>query len=164
MSKKTKILLLALCCQIGMATPGWSVEVGQPAPDFSMQTFAGNRLSRASLKGKPLLLVFWNTWCVNCKKEMPRIGRLARDSAAQGLTVLAINTGLNDSEQKARDYWKKNGYSFPVGFDRHFDIGESFGVLGVPTVLLVDAGGVVRYKSPVLPDNMAQRIGKLSGR
>jgi cytochrome c biogenesis protein CcmG/thiol:disulfide interchange protein DsbE len=156
-----KTVLLALWCQMIMVTPAWSVEVGEPMPDFGIKTLAGDNLSRASLAGKPLLLVFWNTWCPNCKEELPLINRLAGKFAPGELTVLAINTGLNDSENKARAFWQKSGYLFPTGFDRHFDTVESFGIRGVPTVLLVDASGVVRYKSPQLPDNMEERLRQL---
>jgi len=164
MSKTTKMLLAALLCQLVMVTAGWGVETGETIPDFGIKTLSGASLSRASLSGRPLLLTFWNTWCPNCRKELPEINRLAEKFAAKGLAVLAINTGLNDSESKARAFWKKNGFSFPAGFDHGFDIGESFGIQGVPTVLLVDARGVVRYKSPLLPENMEERIRQLTSK
>ena len=162
MSKIAKTIVAALWCQLVLATPGWSVEVGEPVPDFRITSLAGDDLSRASLAGKPLLLVFWNTWCPNCKAELPQINRLAGKFASQGLKVIAINTGLNDSEAKARAFWKKNGYLFPTGFDRYFEIGEAFAVRGVPSVLLVDAKGVVRYKSPVLAGDMEERIRQIT--
>ena len=164
MSKTARTIMAALWCQLVLVTPGWSVEVGEPIPDFGITSLAGDNLSRASLAGKPLLLVFWNTWCPNCKAELPQVNRLAGKFTSRGLTVLAINTGLNDSEAKARAFWKKNGYLFATGFDRDFAIGESFGVQGVPSVLLVDARGVVRYKSPLLAGDMEERIRQLTGR
>jgi len=159
-----KTLLAALLCQMYLASPAWSVEVGQPVPDFGIKSLAGESLSRARLTGKPLMLVFWNTWCPICKKELPEINRLALKYASKGLAVLAINTGLNDSEGKASAFWKKNAYQFPTGFDRYFEIGQSFGIQGVPTVVLVDAKGVVRYNSPLLPENMDERFRQLSSR
>jgi thiol-disulfide isomerase/thioredoxin len=164
MKKNLKILSMALLCQITMATGGWSAEVGEAMPDFHLNTLAGDSVSRAGLSGKPLLLVFWNTWCPSCKKELPRINQLAERYSGKGVTVLAINTGLNDSESKARAFWKKNGYLFATGFDHSFEIGQSFRVQGVPTLLLVDARGVVQYKSSLIPDDIDQRIRQLTGR
>jgi thiol-disulfide isomerase/thioredoxin len=164
MHKIMRIPLLALCCQLLSVSPGWSVELGATIPEFALKSLAGDTITRESLAGKPALLVFWNTWCPNCKKELPLINRMAGKYAPKGVTVLAINTGLNDSEGKARAFWKKSGYLFPTGFDRNFDIGEAFGVRGVPTVLLVDARGVVRYQSPLLPENLDERIRGLSDR
>jgi peroxiredoxin len=164
MFRLRKTLLVALLLQMPMASSGWSLEIGDPMPDFGIKTQAGDPVSRAGLAGKPVLLVFWNSWCPNCKKELPQINRMAEKYGPGGLTVLAINTGLNDSDSKARAFWKKNGFLFPTAFDQTFSIGESFGVQGVPTVVLVDAKGVVRYKSPLLPDNMDERIKQLSKR
>jgi cytochrome c biogenesis protein CcmG, thiol:disulfide interchange protein DsbE len=164
MRKMIGISLLALLCQTLLVSPGWSLEVGAAIPEFALKSLAGDTVTRESLAGKPALLVFWNTWCPICREELPLINRLAGKYATKGVTVLAINTGLNDSESKTRAYWKKSGYQFPTGFDGSFAIGEAFGVRGVPTVLLVDAKGVVRYQSPLFPENMDERIRQLAGR
>jgi peroxiredoxin len=141
-----------------LAAPGWSVEVGEPMPDFSIQTFDGRNLTRAALDGNPVLLVFWNTWCPNCMRELPKINRLANKFDPQKLTVLAINTAINDTENKARAYWTKSGFGFPCGFDHTFEIGQSFAIRGVPTLFLVDAQGIVRFKQAVLPADMEERL------
>src|SRR6266498_810503 len=80
------------------AVPVYAVEVGEPVPDFTVRTFDGNNLSRSALAGKPMLLVFWNTWCPDCMRELPIISRLAQRFVPRGLAILAVNTGLNDSE------------------------------------------------------------------
>lgn len=145
------------------ASPAIGVEVGEPLPDFSVQTFDGNTISRAALAGKPAMLVFWNTWCVECETELPKINGLALRFGREGLSILAINTGFNDSERKARAYWKKYGYVFPVGYDHSFETGTKFKVIGVPTVFLADSKGIVRYKSSLLPDDIEERIRRLKG-
>jgi len=121
-------------------------------------------LTVKALPGKPLLLVFWNTWCDDCLRDLPEINRLAREFVPRGLVVLAVNTGLNDTESKARKYWKKYGYGFPTGFDHSFVIGTAFRVRGVPTVFLVDSKGIVRYKNPQPPKDMEARFKMLTGR
>lgn len=154
---------IALCALLYAltASPGWGVEVGEPVPDFAIQTFDSGNFSRSSLAGRPMMLVFWNTWCPECKDELPKINRLAQRAGPKGVAILAINTGLNDSEQKARAYWKKYGFVIPVGFDHSFEIGQAFRVRGVPTVFLVDSKGIVRYKNPLIPDDIEERIKKL---
>jgi peroxiredoxin len=161
MTRIVKTLLLVLSFLTVMAVPAWSVGVGESMPDFALQTFAGSKLSRATLEGNPLLLVFWNTWCPNCMRELPRINRLAEEFGPRGLKVLAINTGINDAENKARAFWKKYDYGFPTGFDHVFEIGQAFGVRGVPTIFLIDRKGVVRYKHVQLPENMEERFQEL---
>lgn len=76
MTRIATIPLVALLLQWSMALPGWGVEVGEPFPDFSIETFEGNNISYASVEGKPLLLIFWNPWCPNCMRELPEISRL----------------------------------------------------------------------------------------
>lgn len=133
-------------------------EIGAPAPDFTLRTFAGQQLSRAALAGKPLLLVFWNTWCVNCQRELGELEGLA-NSYGETLTILAVNTGINDSEPKARAYLQQQGYSFAAGFDHDFTIGQAYRVRGVPTVCLIDAAGMLRYQHAEVPADLAQRLG-----
>jgi cytochrome c biogenesis protein CcmG/thiol:disulfide interchange protein DsbE len=158
------IALAMLCFMISMPSPGWSVEVGDPMPEFTIQTFDANSSSRTSLEGKPSLLIFWNTWCPNCMKELPQINRLAETLGPKGLKVLAVNTAINDTENKARAYWEKYDYVFPSGFDRSFKVSQIFGVRGVPTIFLVDSKGIVRYKQTVLPEDMEERFKQLSGK
>ena len=164
MKKNAIVPLLVLLMLMFTLSPGWAIEVGEPLPDFSVQTFDGKSLTRASFAGKPLLLVFWNTWCPDCMRELPEINRLAEKFGLKGLEVLGVNTGLNDSESKARAYWKKSAYLFPTGFDHSFEIGTAFRVRGVPTVFLVDSKGVVRYKQSLLPKDMEERIRQLTGK
>lgn len=164
MNQIAKTVLLLLLFLTVTVSPSWSVEVGEPLPDFVVQTFDGNSTSRATLEGKPALLVFWNTWCPNCMRELPEVNRLAQEYGPKGLEVLAINTAINDSEQKARAYWKKHGYGFPVGYDYDFEIVQTFGVRGVPTIFLVDSKGIVRYKHALVPGDMEERFKQLSGK
>ena len=163
MIKNVKRLLVALWLCAVVVAPVWGIEEGQPLPEFSIQAFDGNYYSRATLEGKPVLLVFWNTWCPVCLKELPRVNRLAEKFGPQGLVILAVNTAINDSENKARVYARKYGYKFPIAFDHSFETGQAFGLRGVPTIYLVDAKGIVRYKHSQLPEDMEARFKQLQG-
>ena len=162
MNKKsifTMLVILFLTFAHGVA---WCAEVGETLPDFIVQTFDGKGLTRADFAGKPFMLVFWNTWCSDCMRELPQINRLSREFGQQGLKVLAVNTALNDNEGKARAYWKKNAFQFPSGYDRSFELGSLFKVRGVPTLFLVDSRGIVRFKQSLLPRDIDERIKQLT--
>jgi thiol-disulfide isomerase/thioredoxin len=161
MARIANILVVILLFFTASVSPARGVEVGGALPDFALQTFDGNHSSRASLNGKPLLLIFWNTWCPNCMRELPEVNRLAEKFVPRGLAVLAINTAINDSESKARTYWEKQGYAFPTGFDKYFEIGQDFKVRGVPTIFLIDSKGVVQYKQARLPEDVEGRLEQL---
>ncbi len=158
-----KMLLAALCIFTVVVAPVWGIEEGQPLPDFNIQAFDGSYYSRATFAGKPVLLIFWNTWCSVCLEELPRVNRLVETLGPRGLEILAVNTAFNDSEGKARAYGKKYGYQFPMAFDHHFETGQAFGILGVPTVFLVDVQGIVRYKRSQLPEDLEARFEQLQG-
>lgn len=143
-------------------SPCWSIEVGELLPDFSVEAFDGNTYSRASLAGRPVLLVFWNSWCDVCLQELPKVRRLNDKFGPRGLAVLAVNTAINDSESKARAYWKMHGHTFPTGFDHYFELGTAFGVMGVPTIFLADPQGMVRYKHARIPENIEERLEQLT--
>lgn len=155
--------LLVLCCVLVVSSRCWALEIGSAVPDFTVQTFEGATVSRASLEGKPFLLVFWNTWCANCLRELPEIARQHERLGPKGLVVLAVNTALNDTEQKARAYWKRQGYGFPCAFDRDYDVMRAFNIFGVPTVFLVDSKGIVRYKQAGSPRDLEERLTQLGG-
>jgi peroxiredoxin len=162
MIKIANILSGVLCFLLIGVSPGWSLEVGEPLPDFTFQGFDGSRLSRTTFEGKPILLIFWNTWCPYCMVELPKLNRVAEKFGPKGLAVLAINTGINDNEGKARTYWEKSRYVFSSGFDHDFEITTAFGVRGVPTIFLVDSKGMVRYKQAVVPEDMEAHFKRLS--
>lgn len=162
--KITVALIALLFYQAVAATLAESIEVGEPIPEFGLRTLSGEIVSRASLDGRPLLLVFWNTWNPPSQRVLPLINRLSRKFAQHGLTVLAISTGARDSESRTRAFWSRHRYRFPAAYDRYLDIGDAFGIDRTPTVLLVDAWGVVRYKSGWLPDDLDQHLQQLYSR
>ena len=129
-----------------------STLVGQPAPLFSLDGLNGDRVALADFAGKPVLVIFFASWCPNCQNEAPLIQSLADQNSARGLQVIAINITNNDSEQDASNFAQAHGWTFPVGLDRDRSVGESYGVEGVPFHVVVDAQGIVR----------GQRLGELS--
>ncbi len=149
----TLVLLLSM-----PVAPCLGAKVGAPAPDFTLPTFSGPTFSLAQARGKTLLLVFWNTWCINCQRELVELDRLTARYGPETLAILLINTGINDTETKAREYLQRHGYRFPAGFDGNFTIGTAYQVRGVPTVLLIDAAGIIRYQQAGLPDDLPERL------
>jgi peroxiredoxin len=152
------IILLLLVA----ATPAWSLGVGEAAPDFKLTTLDGKPVTLADYKGKkPLMLVFWATWCPVCKKEIPQINRMAADFGPKGLAVLAVNVGVNDSAAKAAAYRDKYGLDYPVAFDEGSTVTRAFGVAGTPTILIADKNGIVRYRGSAVPEDLTDHFTKL---
>ncbi|GFO69791.1 alkyl hydroperoxide reductase [Geomonas limicola] len=161
MARITTLIVAALLYQAIAAPVAKSIEVGEPVPEFGLRTLDGEVISRTSLAGHPLLIFFWNTRSSNARKALPLLNHMAEKLGQKGITVLAINTGQQESEERARSFWKQHHFLFAAGYDRYLDLREAFGIRQTPTVMLVDAWGIVRYKSPILPNDLESRMREL---
>jgi thiol-disulfide isomerase/thioredoxin len=81
----------------------WSLDFETPGPD---------RLAMASLRGKPLVLNFWATWCPPCVREMPALDRFYREHSAKGWQVLGLAA---DSVEAVRKFLAVTPVAFPIG-------------------------------------------------
>ena len=125
------------------STPGLSRQglEGKPAPDFSLRSLEGVAVSLEALRGKPVLLDFWATWCPPCVKALPHIQAIHQEFEASGLVVLGINSEPPD---KPRSFLRTNGYTFTTLTDQGGRTGAAYGVRGIPTTLVIDSDGIVR--------------------
>ena len=105
---------------------------------FSLAALDGRIYSLAALRGKIVLVNFWATSCMPCRKEMPEIEKLYRVFADQGLIVLAIST---EERGTVATFIAEHGYSFPVLLDSDGKASADFGVDGIPKSFLFDHQG-----------------------
>jgi peroxiredoxin len=108
-------------------------------PAFASHTATGQPVSLDALHGRVVLLTFWATWCAECRPEMPLFERLHRDFAAQGLTVLGVN--FREDKQAIEAYAKALDLTFSLVLDSHGTITRSYGVIGLPTTILIGRDG-----------------------
>ncbi|WP_238995297.1 TlpA family protein disulfide reductase [Sphingomonas solaris] len=115
-------------------------RIGEPAPDFSVQTFDGATISLASLRGRVVLLNFWATWCGPCKVELPLLDGYHRLQKDAGLSVIAVTT--EDSAPVSRLKPLAAAVSFPMVRR----LKGPYAILGaVPTNYIIDRNGILRY-------------------
>lgn len=128
--------------------PGGSLKApppatGKPIPEFNLSTLQGIEMRSADLKGQPVVINFWATWCGPCREEMPLLERTAR--ALQGKAVfLAIND--NEDPQLVREFAQTNGLSFPILMDPGGTITSRFYVQSYPTTFFIDGEGILRVE------------------
>ena len=145
------VLLCALCAiplnaladlfeQFGVARP----RTSKPAPDFVLKDINGQTVSLEKLKGKPVLLNFWATWCAACKEEMPSMQRL-HDAADKngGFHVVAISIDRSNFKKVDR-YVRDMNLKFPILLDPDQTIRKSYFVRGLPTTYLIDSDGKLK--------------------
>jgi len=117
-------------------------EVGKYAPDFLLPDLDGVKVRLSDLRGKPVVLNFWATWCGYCVDEMPLLQEIHDTKAGEGLVILAVNDG--ETGARAEEFMQTNGYSFKVLLDRFQDVIPFYKVRGLPTTFFIDPEGVIR--------------------
>ncbi|HSV85511.1 MAG TPA: TlpA disulfide reductase family protein [Levilinea sp.] len=111
------------------------------APDFELLTPQGNPVRLSDLRGRPVILNLWASWCPRCKAEMLMLENVHRQNEAEGLVVLAVNLTYQDSAQSAIQFLNENGLTFPVLMDVDGVVGRRYQVRALPTTFFIDRSG-----------------------
>ena len=113
-------------------------------PPATLEGFAGGpSVNLADFRGKPLVINFWATWCAPCVKEMPEFQKA---SEAFGDKVALLGVDVEDAPPNAEPFAERLGIDYPMGIDPAREFYRQVGNFGMPTTLLVDAKGIVRYR------------------
>jgi len=137
-------ILLSGCSSDTETEEPATAAVGQIAPDFKLQNLEGKTVSLRSLKGKPVLINFWATWCDACLYEMPILEQIYEEWSEKGLVMLAINAG--ESPAKIQSFLKRYNFSIPVLLDTSEAVARRYGVTGLPTTFFIDKSGILQDK------------------
>lgn len=129
---------------------GGKLKVGETAPAFTMTDInSGNEVSLADYKGKTVLVFFWASWCPYCKamcKKGGSLNKFAGELAAapkSNLVILGVGTSSDDSADTQKAFLQTNGCDWTSTHDSGSKVEGKYGVLGVPTVVLLDGEGKV---------------------
>ena len=129
--------------------------VGNPAPDFALEDLSGRTVRLSALRGRPVLINFWATWCPPCLKEMPEIERFYARYRDR-LEVLGVD--LAEPRERVEAFVRQGGYSWTFLLDTTGRVTERYLVMGLPTSFFVDARGIVRARhiGPMTYEQMEQ--------
>ncbi len=149
-------LLLAAC---GDVPRGGPVQVGQAAPAYEARTLDGKPGTLAQLRGKPVLLNVWATWCHPCRQEVPALEQLHQAYGPRGLEVVGVSIDQGDQEQGIREFMREYRASYPVWLDPDGAVTTVFSTMGVPNTFLIGPDGDVLWKhvGPVKADDAELR-------
>lgn len=116
------------------------------------------QLSLRELRGTPLILNFWASWCVPCREEAKALNQLQEERGGPRFTVLGIDT--EDLSPDAKAFVKRYGVRYPQLRDGQGDFGQDFGTTGVPESYLFDPQGVLReaQAGPVTEEMLRERF------
>lgn len=136
---------------------------GQPAPAFTLRRLDNNApLSLESMKGRPVVINFWASWCGPCAQEHPY---LRWGVEKFGKDVQFVGIVFEDTDDAARQFLSQNGSFFPQLSDPQSRTSVDYGVAGVPETYFIDSNGIIvdKYVGPIRPDQLAANIQKLTG-
>jgi len=132
---------------------------GSPAP---LRDLEGNAVRLADLRGRPVWITFWASWCPPCQAETPTIRDLAEAYAPQGLAVVGISV-QEATEEDVRAYAEKYSLRHTIAADLAGDVFRRYRVFGLPTQYFLDGGGIIRsiVQGPVTPASAASNLALL---
>lgn len=122
--------------------------ISEPAPDFALTDLLGRTISSSAFKGKVIVLDFWATWCAPCIASFPAMQQAQTHFQNDpNVRFLFVNTREGGRVHLVREFMNKNPYPFVVPLDTQQKVSTAYGVLGIPTKVVIGPDGRVRYRA-----------------
>jgi cytochrome c biogenesis protein CcmG, thiol:disulfide interchange protein DsbE len=123
------------------ATAVQTYPPGKAAPPLRLPTLDGGTLDLAALRGRPVVVNFWATWCEPCVREFPLLARAAAGHRAERLAVVGVL--VQDRPDAARAFVRQHGGGWPMGVDADRRTADAWGVVGLPHTVFVRPDGTL---------------------
>jgi cytochrome c biogenesis protein CcmG, thiol:disulfide interchange protein DsbE len=138
-------------------------EPGRPAAGFNLSRLEGGQLELAELRGRPVVINFWATWCAPCRTEMPLLISAWRDNRRLGLEIVAVNLTDQERRKDVLRFVQQMGVPFPVVLDEHGRVRERYGLVSLPTTVFVDSVGIVQtlHSGPLSGADLAKGLATI---
>jgi cytochrome c biogenesis protein CcmG, thiol:disulfide interchange protein DsbE len=140
------------------------VRLGGPAPEIDLPALGGGRVQLSKLRGHPVVVSFWTTWCPSCRTEFPDLVRAQQTHGPAGLKIVGVN-GRNQelSTKDVQKFVDEFSLPFPVALDQRGRALQAFRILGLPTMVFVDSGGVIRqiHRGPISHEDLDRAIAAI---
>ena len=118
----------------GFLAPGAPPQ--EQAPEFELRLLDGGTLSSDDLKGRPVVLNFWASWCIPCREEMPAFERMWDRYRDRGIRIVGVN--LQDSAAGAQEFVDEVEVTYPIALDSTGSLASGLGVRGLPQTFFID--------------------------
>ena len=143
-AKKKLLLAIALISSTSFSIVTHALEVGQPAPQFTLPTLQQNQPTELKAHlGKVVYIDFWASWCAPCRTSFPLLDGLHKKLHAKGFEVLGIN--LDEDKTKAEEFIKELPVGFTLLHDGKGEWADKYVIESMPTSFIVDKHGIVKH-------------------
>lgn len=124
-------------------------RVGAPAPEVDLPTVDGGSTQLSLLRGHPVVLSYWATWCPLCRAELSELANVLRLHGDAGLRVVSVNSldqegpDRKKNMKKVKEFVAHLSLPFDVAMDQRGKIRDAYGILALPMTVFIDSAGVV---------------------
>lgn len=138
--------ILASMDRTGASTSGKipAPQQGFLAPNFVLNTMAGETVKLSDLRGQAVLINLWATWCPPCRAEMQAIETVYEDYKDQGFTVLAVNMTYQDEPSAIAPFVEEQGLTFPILLDETSEMASNYQLKSLPSSFFIDREGIIQ--------------------
>ncbi len=143
MLKKTHWMLTLLTALMLAVAPLQAKEANGPAPDFTLKSRDGGNVKLSELAGNVVMVNFWASWCAPCRVEMPKLNQLYNKYKDLGFVLLGVN--VEEQQKPPLNFLQKRPVDFPILWDNRNEVSKKYKVIAMPTTVLVDRSGNIRY-------------------
>jgi thiol-disulfide isomerase/thioredoxin len=135
------LAVLLLACADGSSAGGASLG---SKPDFRLKTMDGRVIGPRDFPGKVVVIDFWATWCQPCQIQSLILDNMAKKMS--GSSVIFLATDVGETEETVRSYLRANPqHTIPVLLDPENKVSDALGVMGLPTLMIVDRAGRISF-------------------
>ena len=136
-------------------------EINSTAPLFENMTLTGDTLQLKDLRGQPVIVNFWATWCGPCKVEMPELQRLYEEFSSKGLRILAVNLG--EPTPIVAQWVEENEFTYDILIDDKRQTATSYQLRGQPSTYMIAPDGTIThiYYGPTSADTLKANLQPL---
>lgn len=116
-------------------------EKDYTAPDFTVYDKDGNAVKLSDMRGTPVVVNFWASWCYYCKEEMPDFNDAYKNNDDIKFMMLNVTDGHQETKESADKFIAEKGFDFPVYYDNDLEASEAYGASSLPMTLFIDKDG-----------------------
>ncbi len=150
---------ILMAISITHCTKGKSDLTSTMAPDFTLKTLRGEEITLSKLKGKPVLLDFWATWCGPCRESIPHLIYLYKTYQGKGAEVIGISMDKGETE-RVKNFVMSMDIPYPIMI-ASAEVVQKYRVANLPTTFFIDKEGKIHEKIVGFNSKIAERMKTL---